>query len=184
MSPRFKDRYEADIVGALKEQLDLANIMQVPRLDKIVVNMGVGDASQDGKLIDAAVEDLRTITGRQPRINRARKSVANFKIREGMSIGASVTLRGDQMWEFFDRLVTLAIPRIRDFRGLNPRGFDGRGNYSFGVTEQLIFPEIDYDKVVKIRGMDITLVTTAVNDEQGKALLDAFGFPFRQQVGV
>jgi len=184
MSPRFKDRYEADIVGALKEQLDLANIMQVPRLDKIVVNMGVGDASQDGKLIDAAVEDLRTITGRQPRINRARKSVANFKIREGMSIGASVTLRGDQMWEFFDRLVTLAIPRIRDFRGLNPRGFDGRGNYSFGVTEQLIFPEIDYDKVVKIRGMDITLVTTAVNDEQGKAFLDAFGFPFRQQVGV
>lgn len=184
MSPRFKDRYEADIVDALKEQLDLGNIMQVPRLDKIVVNMGVGDASQDGKLIDAAVEDLRIITGRQPRINRARKSVANFKIREGMSIGASVTLRGDQMWEFFDRLVTLAIPRIRDFRGLSPRGFDGRGNYSFGVTEQLIFPEIDYDKVVKIRGMDITLVTTAVNDEQGKALLDAFGFPFRQQVGV
>ena len=184
MSPRFRDRYEADIVDALKEQLDLGNIMQVPRLDKIVVNMGVGDASQDGKLIDAAVEDLRTITGRQPRINRARKSVANFKIREGMSIGASVTLRGDQMWEFFDRLVTLAIPRIRDFRGLSPRGFDGRGNYSFGVTEQLIFPEIDYDKVVKIRGMDITLVTTAVNDEQGKALLDAFGFPFRQQVGV
>ena len=184
MSPRFKDRYEADIVDALKEQLDLGNIMEVPRLDKIVVNMGVGDASQDGKLIDAAVEDLRIITGRQPRINRARKSVANFKIREGMSIGASVTLRGDQMWEFFDRLVTLAIPRIRDFRGLSPRGFDGRGNYSFGVTEQLIFPEIDYDKVVKIRGMDITLVTTAVNDEQGKALLDAFGFPFRQQVGV
>ncbi len=184
MKPRFKQQYRADVIDALKEQLDLGNIMQVPRLEKIVVNMGVGDASQDGKLIDAAVEDLRTITGQQPRINRARKSVANFKIREGMSIGASVTLRGDQMWEFFDRLVTLAIPRIRDFRGLNPRGFDGRGNYSFGVTEQLIFPEIDYDKVVKIRGMDITLVTTAANDEQGKALLDAFGFPFRQQVGV
>lgn len=184
MKPRFKQQYRADVIDALKEQLDLGNIMQVPRLEKIVVNMGVGDASQDGKLIDAAVEDLRTITGQQPRINRARKSVANFKIREGMSIGASVTLRGDQMWEFFDRLVTLAIPRIRDFRGLNPRGFDGRGNYSFGVTEQLIFPEIDYDKVVKISGMDITLVTTAANDEQGKALLDAFGFPFRQQVGV
>jgi len=184
VTPRFKQKYHDEVVAQLAEQLGLENVMQVPRLEKIMVNMGVGDASQDGKLIDAAVEDLRIITGQQPRVNRARKSVANFKIREGMPIGASVTLRGERMWEFFDRLVTLAIPRIRDFRGLRPRGFDGRGNYSFGVTEQLIFPEIDYDKVVKVRGMDITLVTTAVNDEQGKALLDAFGFPFRQQAGV
>ena len=184
MTPRFKQKYDDEVIASLKDQLALDNVMQVPRLDKIVVNMGVGDVSQDSKLIDAAVEDLRTITGQQPRVNRARKSVANFKIREGMSIGTSATLRGDRMWEFFDRLVTLAIPRIRDFRGLNARGFDGRGNYSFGVTEQLIFPEIDYDKIVKVRGMDITLVTTAVNDEQGKALLDAFGFPFRQQAGV
>ncbi len=185
MEPRLKTKYKTEVVDQLKEQLGLDNVMQVPRLVKIVVNMGVGDAAQDAKLIDAAVEDLRTITGQQPKINRARKSVSNFKIREGMPIGVSVTLRGDRMWEFFDRLVALAIPRIRDFRGLNPKGFDGRGNYSFGVTEQLIFPEIDYDKVVKVRGMDITFVTTAENDEQGKALLDAFGFPFRrQQVSV
>lgn len=178
---RFKERYEATVRDALKTELGLANIMQVPALSKIVVNMGVGDYTQDSKLIDAAVEDLRVITGQQPRVNRARKSIANFKLREGMPIGASVTLRGRRMWEFFDRLVTLAIPRIRDFRGLSPRGFDGRGNYSFGVTEQLIFPEIDYDKVVKVRGMDITLVTTARTDEQGKALLDAFNFPFRTE---
>ena len=185
MTPRLRQSYTAEVVPQLREQLGLENVMQVPRLEKIAVNMGVGDASQEAKLIDAAIDDLRTITGQQPRVNRARRSVANFKIREGMSIGASVTLRGDRMWEFFDRLITLAIPRIRDFRGLSPRGFDGRGNYSFGVTEQLIFPEVDYDKVVKVRGMDITLVTTAVNDEQGRALLDAFGFPFRrQQVGV
>jgi len=185
MEPRLKTKYKQEVVPELMEQLGLDNVMQVPRLVKIVVNMGVGDAAQDAKLIDAAVEDLRTITGQQPRVNRARKSVSNFKIREGMPIGASVTLRGDRMWEFFDRLVALAIPRIRDFRGLSPKGFDGRGNYSFGVTEQLIFPEIDYDKVVKVRGMDITFVTTAENDEQGRALLDAFGFPFRrQQVGV
>ena len=185
MTPRLRQSYTAEVVPQLREQLGLENVMQVPRLEKIVVNMGVGDASQEAKLIDAAIDDLRTITGQQPRVNRARRSVANFKIREGMSIGASVTLRGDRMWEFFDRLITLAIPRIRDFRGLSLRGFDGRGNYSFGVTEQLIFPEVDYDKVVKVRGMDITLVTTAVNDEQGRALLDAFGFPFRrQQVGV
>ncbi len=185
MEPRLKTKYKTEVIDQLKEQLGLDNVMQVPRLVKIVVNMGVGDAAQDAKLIDAAVEDLRTITGQQPKINRARKSVSNFKIREGMPIGASVTLRGDRMWEFFDRLVALAIPRIRDFRGLSPKGFDGRGNYSFGVTEQLIFPEIDYDKVVKVRGMDITFVTTADNDEQGKALLDAFGFPFRrQQVSV
>jgi large subunit ribosomal protein L5 len=147
--------------------------------------MGVGDASQDAKLIDGAVEDLRIITGQQPRVNRARRSVSNFKIREGMPIGASVTLRGNRMWEFLDRLIALAIPRVRDFRGLSPKGFDGRGNYSFGVTEQLIFPEINYDNVVKVRGMDITIVTTAMNDEQGAALLSAFGFPFRrQQAGV
>jgi large subunit ribosomal protein L5 len=179
VSPRLKERYDAEVKDQLKTELGLDNVMQVPRLQKIVVNMGVGDFTQDGKLIDAAVEDLRTITGQQPRVNRARKSIANFKLREGMPIGASVTLRGTRMWEFFDRLVTLAIPRIRDFRGLNPRGFDGRGNYSFGVTEQLIFPEIDYDSVVKVRGMDITFVTTAENDEQGRALLRAFGFPFR-----
>ena len=159
--------------------------MQVPRLTKIVVNMGAGDAAADAKLIDGVVADLRTITGQQPKVNRARKSVSNFKLREGQAVGASVTLRGERMWEFFDRLIALAIPRIRDFRGLNPKGFDGRGNYSFGVTEQLIFPEIDYDKVMKIRGMDITLVTSAETDEQGRALLDAFGFPFRaQQVGA
>ncbi len=180
---RFKERYDDTVRDALKRELGLANIMQVPALSKIVVNMGVGDYTQDSKLIDAAVEDLRVITGQQPRVNRARKSIANFKLREGMPIGASVTLRGRRMWEFFDRLVTLAIPRIRDFRGLSPRGFDGRGNYSFGVTEQLIFPEIDYDKVVKVRGMDITLVTTARTDEQGKALLDAFNFPFRTEGG-
>ena len=184
-APRLKARYNADVVPALQEELGLENVMQVPRFSKIVVNMGVGDASQDAKLIDGAVEDLRIITGQQPRVNRARKSVSNFKIREGMPIGASVTLRGDRMWEFLDRLIALAIPRIRDFRGLSPKGFDGRGNYSFGVTEQLIFPEINYDNVVKVRGMDITIVTTATNDEQGAALLTAFGFPFRrQQAGV
>ena len=184
MAPRFKEKYHNEVQGELLEELGLDNVMQVPRLEKIVVNMGVGDVTQDGKLIDAAMEDLRIITGQQPKLNRARKSIANFKLREGMPIGAHVTLRGVRMWEFFDRLVTLAIPRIRDFRGLNPKGFDGRGNYSFGVTEQLIFPEIDYDKVVKVRGMDITFVTTATNDEQGRALLTKFGFPFRQQAGV
>ncbi len=182
--PRFKAMYDDGIRDALQKELSLDNVMQVPRLEKIVVNMGVGDVTQDGKLIDAAIEDLRIITGQQPKLNRARKSIANFKLREGMPIGAHVTLRGVRMWEFFDRLVTLAIPRIRDFRGLNPKGFDGRGNYSFGVTEQLIFPEIDYDKVVKVRGMDITFVTAAENDEQGRALLRSFGFPFRQQAGV
>ena len=185
MTPRLKEKYIAEVRDALKEQLSLDNVMEVPRLQKIVVNMGLGDAVQDAKLVDSAVEDLRTITAQQPKVSKARKSIANFKLREGMPIGASVTLRGDRMWEFFDRLVTLAIPRIRDFRGLNPRGFDGRGNYSFGVTEQLIFPEIEYDKVAKVRGMDITFVTTAANDEQGRAFLEAFGFPFRrQQAGV
>jgi len=183
-APRFKEQYDNSYRDELQKDLGLGNVMQVPRLMKIVVNMGVGDVTQDGKLIDAAIEDLRIITGQQPKLNRARKSIANFKLREGMPIGAHVTLRGVRMWEFFDRLVTLAIPRIRDFRGLNPKGFDGRGNYSFGVTEQLIFPEIDYDKVVKVRGMDITFVTTAETDEQGEALLSKFGFPFRQQAGV
>jgi large subunit ribosomal protein L5 len=185
MAPRFKDTYNDEIKDQLQKDLGLENVMQVPRLTKIVVNMGAGDAAADAKLIDGVVADLRTITGQQPKVNRARKSVSNFKLREGQAIGASVTLRGDRMWEFFDRLVSLAIPRIRDFRGLNPKGFDGRGNYSFGVTEQLIFPEIDYDKVMKVRGMDITLVTSAETDDQGKALLEAFGFPFRrQQVGA
>ena len=185
MTPRLKEKYETEVKAKLQEELGLANVMQVPRLTKIVVNMGAGDAAADAKLIDGVVDDLRTITGQQPKVNRARKSVSNFKLREGQAIGAHVTLRGDRMWEFFDRLIALAIPRMRDFRGLSPKGFDGRGNYSLGVTEQLIFPEIDYDKVMKIRGMDITLVTSAETDEQGRALLDAFGFPFRrQQVGA
>jgi len=185
MTPRLKEQYNGEFRDKIQEELDLENVMQVPRLSKIVVNMGAGDAAADSKLINGVVEDLRTITGQQPKVNRARKSVSNFKIREGQPIGASVTLRGERMWEFLDRLIALAIPRIRDFRGLSPKGFDGRGNYSFGVTEQLIFPEIDYDKVMKVRGMDITLVTTAETDDQGMALLTAFGFPFRrQQVGA
>ena len=184
MAPRLKETYRDEVQGRLMKSLGLRNVMEVPRFEKIVVNMGVGDAAQDAKLIDAAVSDLRIITGQQPKVNRARKSVSNFKLREGQAIGATVTLRGDRMWEFLDRLVSLAIPRIRDFRGLSPRGFDGRGNYTFGVTEQLIFPEIDYDDVVKVRGMDITFVTTARTDAEGKALLDAFGFPFRQQQQV
>ena len=181
MIPRFKTMYGDSIATKLREELGLENVMQAPRMQKIVVNMGVGDATGDSKLVNAAVEDLRVITGQQPKVNRAKKSLSNFKLRAGQAIGASVTLRGDRMWEFFDRLVTLAIPRIRDFRGLNPKGFDGNGNYTFGVKEQLMFPEIDYDNVVKVRGMDITLVTTARTDEEGRALLAAFGFPFRQQ---
>ncbi len=185
MAPRLKDQYNDEVRDQIREELGLKNVMQVPRLSKIVVNMGAGDAAADSKLINGVVEDLRIITGQQPKVNKARKSVSNFKIREGQPIGASVTLRGERMWEFLDRLIALAIPRIRDFRGLSPKGFDGRGNYSFGVTEQLIFPEIDYDKVMKVRGMDITLVTTAETDDQGMALLGAFGFPFRrQQVGA
>ncbi len=178
MAPRLKETYQSEIVSKLKDELALDNVNQVPRLDKIVINMGVGAAVQDAKQLDAAIEDLRVITGQQPMVTRARKSIAGFKIRQGMPIGAKVTLRGDRMWEFFDRLVSTAIPRMRDFRGLNPESFDGRGNYSMGVTEQLIFPEIDYDKVDRMRGMDITFVTSAKNDEQAKALLDAFGFPF------
>jgi large subunit ribosomal protein L5 len=175
--PRMKTRYREELVPSLKDELGLSNVMQVPRLEKIVVNMGVGDALKDGRMLDAAVEDLTTITGQKPVITRARKSIAGFKLREGNAIGVKVTLRGDRMWEFYDRLVALAIPRIRDFRGLDPRSFDGRGNYTFGLTEQLIFPEIDYDKVLKVRGMDITIVTTAHNDDDGRALLLALGFP-------
>jgi large subunit ribosomal protein L5 len=188
VSPRLKQMYLEGLRTQIRDALGVENEMNVPNLDKIVVNMGLGDAIDDKNVVDAAAEDLATITGQKPRVNRARKSVANFKIREGMPIGASVTLRGDRMWEFFDRLISVAIPRIRDFRGLNPRSFDGRGNFTFGVTEQLIFPEIDYDKVGKVRGMDITICTTASDDEGGRALLEAFGFPFRQiqtqQAGV
>ena len=165
---------------ALKEQLALPNVNEVPRLEKIVVNMGVGAAVMDVKQLDAAIEDLRQITGQAPTITRAKKSIAGFKIRQGMPIGAKVTLRGAHMWEFMDRLLSTAIPRVRDFRGLNPKSFDGRGNYSMGVTEQLIFAEIDYDKVDRVRGMDITFVTSAKTDEAAKALLDAFGFPFKR----
>ena len=176
--PRLKVRYREQVVPALMRELGLANPMQVPRLEKVTLNMGVGDALKDGRMLEAAVDDLATITGQRPVVTRARKSIAGFKLREGMSIGAKVTLRGDRMWEFVDRLVSIAIPRIRDFRGLNPNAFDGHGNFTLGLTEQLIFPEVDYDMVVKVRGMDITIVTTARNDEEGRALLVALGFPF------
>ena len=179
--PRLKERYDTEIRAQLKDSLGLANIMQVPRLEKIVINMGVGRATQQPSLLEGAVRDLTQISGQKPLITKATKSIAGFKLREGNSIGAKVTLRGNRMWEFFDRLVSLAIPRIRDFRGLPPTGFDGRGNYTFGVTEQLIFPEIDYDKVDTVRGMDITIVTTARTNAEGRALLDAFGFPFRRE---
>lgn len=178
-TPRLKVRYRTEIRPRLAEQLTL-NVMAVPRLDKVVVNMGVGDAVKEAKAIDEALEDLSVITGQRAVVTRARKSIANFKLRQGVPIGAKVTLRGDRMWEFFDRLLSVALPRIRDFRGLSPKGFDGRGNYTFGVTEQLIFPEIDYDKIARVRGMDITIVTTAKNDKEGQALLEAFGFPFRR----
>jgi large subunit ribosomal protein L5 len=176
--PRLKARYRAELRDQLRDRLALANVMQVPRLEKVVVNMGVGDAVADAKALDGALRDLATITGQKPRVNRARKSIAGFKLREGMAIGAKVTLRGDRMWDFLDRLLSVALPRIRDFRGLPTGGFDGRGNYTFGVTEQLIFPEIDYDTIERVRGMDITVVTTARTDEHGRALLDALGFPF------
>ena len=179
--PRLKTRYNDEIRAALKDELGLANIMQVPRLEKIVLNMGVGKALQQQSLLEGAVRDLETITGQKAIVTKAKKSIAGFKLREGNAIGAKVTLRGDRMWEFYDRLVSLAIPRIRDFRGLNPRSFDGRGNYTFGVTEQLIFPEVDYDKVDAPRGMDITIVTTARTNADGKALLSAFGFPFKRE---
>ena len=179
-TPRLRARYRDELVPTLQEQLGLANKMQVPRLEKVVVNMGVGEAVKDGRLLDAALEDLATITGQKAVVTKARKSIAGFKLREGMAIGAKVTLRGAYMWEFVDRLVSLALPRIRDFRGLSPTAFDGHGNYTLGVTEQLIFPEIDYDKVVKVTGMDITIVTTASTDDEGRALLAALGFPFAQ----
>lgn len=178
MAPRLKEKYTNELAGKLKSELGIDNVNDVPKLEKIVVNMGVGEAAVDSKLIDAAVEDLRVITGQQPMICRAKKSIASFKLRAGMPIGAKVTLRGDRMYEFLDRLIATAIPRIRDFRGLSATSFDGHGNYSMGVTEQIIFPEIDYDKVDRTRGMDITFVTSAKTDEEGKALLDAFGFPF------
>jgi large subunit ribosomal protein L5 len=176
--PRFKERYRDEIRPGLASDLGL-NVMAVPALEKIVVNMGVGDVLRDGKALDQAVADLQIITGQKPIITKARKSIAGFKLREGVSIGTKVTLRGDRMWEFLDRLLTTALPRIRDFRGLSAKQFDGAGNYTFGLTEQLIFPEIEYDKVAKVRGMDVTLVTTATNDEHGRALLRALGFPFR-----
>ena len=178
--PRLKAKYNDELAAKLQEDLGLDNVMQVPRLEKIVLNMGLAEAVQNKKAIDEAMDELGLIAGQKPRVNKARKSIANFKVREGMPIGVSVTLRGDRMWEFFDRLITVAIPRVRDFRGLNPRAFDGRGNYSVGASEQLIFPEIDFDSVTTTRGMNITIVTTADNDEHGKALLDAFGFPFRK----
>src|SRR5438128_8393797 len=178
--PRLKDRYRTEIAPALRDEFGFANVMQVPGLVKIVVNMGVGDAARDGKLIDGAVRDLAAITGQKPQIRRATKSIAQFKLREGQPIGAKVTLRGDRMWEFLDRLISIALPRIRDFRGLSPRQFDGRGNYTFGVNEQSIFHEIDQDRIDRVRGMDITVVTTAETDEQGRALLRALGFPFRE----
>jgi large subunit ribosomal protein L5 len=177
---RLKTLYVEQIAPRLKDDLGLANVMEVPRLEKIVVNMGVGEAVQDKKMIDSAMDELTVITGQKPKLNRSRKSIANFKVREGMPVGASVTMRGTRMWEFLDRLLAIAIPRVRDFRGLNPKSFDGRGNYTFGVTEQLIFPELDFDQVSATRGMDITICTTATNDEHAKALLDAFGFPFRK----
>jgi large subunit ribosomal protein L5 len=179
--PRLRVKYDTEIRAALQEQLGLQNVMEVPRFEKIVINMGVGAAVSQPSLLEGAVRDLQQITGQKPVITRAKKSIAGFKLREGNAIGAKVTLRGDRMWEFFDRLVALAIPRIRDFRGLPPTGFDGRGNYTFGVTEQLIFPEIDYDKVDAPRGMDITIVTTARTNAEGRALLDAFGFPFKRE---
>ena len=182
--PRLKQRYREELVPALQQELGYGNPMQVPRLEKIVLNIGVGDAARDAKLLDGAVADLTTITGQKPLVTRAKKSIAGFKLREGMSIGAKVTLRGDKMWEFLDRLLATALPRIRDFRGLNPRAFDGHGNYTLGLTEQLVFPEIDYDKVDAVRGMDITIVTTAKTDDEGRALLRALGFPLRGEPAV
>ena len=179
--PRLKTKYQDELRGALQSELGLGNVMQVPQLVKIVLNMGVGEATQQASLLDGAVADLTLITGQKPAITRAKKSIATFKLREGNAIGAKATLRGDRMWEFYDRLVSVAIPRIRDFRGLNPNSFDGRGNYTFGVTEQLIFPEIDYDKIDTVRGMDITICTTARTDDEGRALLRALGFPFRRE---
>ena len=178
--PRLKARFDDEFRPELQRELELQNVMEVPRLEKIVVNCGVGRATQQASLLDGAVTDLSIITGQKPLVTKAKQSIAGFKLRAGNAIGAKVTLRGDRMWEFYDRLVSLAIPRIRDFRGMNAESFDGRGNYTFGVTEQLIFPEIDYDKIDTVRGMDITIVTTARTDEHGRALLRKLGFPFRR----
>jgi large subunit ribosomal protein L5 len=178
--PRLRTRFETEIKAQLQTELGLTTVMQVPRFAKIVVNLGVGRATQQRSLLDGAITDLTTITGQKPLVTKAKKSIANFKLREGNEIGAKATLRGDRMWEFYDRLVSLAIPRIRDFRGMSPRQFDGSGNYTFGLTEQLVFPEIDYDRIDTVRGMDITIVTTAATDDQGRALVRALGFPYRR----
>ena len=181
VAPRLKTRYDETLRRQLQDQLGLGNVMQVPRLTKVVINMGVGAATGHASLLEGAVRDLTTIAGQKPVVTRAKKSIAGFKLREGNAIGAKVTLRGDRMWEFMDRLISIAIPRIRDFRGLNPRSFDGNGNYTFGLTEQLVFPEIDYDSIDQLRGMDITIVTTASTDAEGRALLLAMGFPFKRE---
>ncbi len=180
IAPRLKARYRAEIAPALRTEFKYANVMQIPTLVKVIVNMGVGEAARDSKLIEGAIRDLTIITGQKPQVTKSRKSIAQFKLREGMPIGAHVTLRNDRMWEFTDRLLSIALPRIRDFRGLSPKQFDGNGNYTFGLTEQVVFPEIEQDKVDRQRGMDITFVTTAKNDEEGRALLKALGFPFKE----
>ena len=177
---RLKARYKSEIAPALQKQFNYANVMQIPTLTKVVVNMGVGEAARDSKLIEGAIRDLTTITGQKPLVTRAKKSIAQFKLREGQPIGAHVTLRNDRMWEFMDRLLSISLPRIRDFRGLSPKQFDGKGNYTFGLTEQVVFPEIEQDKVDRPRGMDITIVTTATNDDEGRALLKLLGFPFKE----
>ena len=179
-APRLKERYAAEIKPALKNKFAYANVMQIPTLTKVIVNMGVGEAARDSKLIEGAIRDLTIITGQKPQVTKARKSIAQFKLREGQPIGAHVTLRNDRMWEFTDRLLSIALPRIRDFRGLSPKQFDGNGNYTFGLTEQVVFPEIEQDKIDRPRGMDITFVTTAKNDEEGRELLRALGFPFKE----
>ncbi|MEU5310993.1 50S ribosomal protein L5 [Streptomyces sp. NPDC021562] len=179
-TPRLKQKYRDEIAGKMRDEFKYENVMQIPGLVKIVVNMGVGDAARDSKLIEGAIRDLTTITGQKPQVTKARKSIAQFKLREGQPIGAHVTLRGDRMWEFLDRTLSLALPRIRDFRGLSPKQFDGRGNYTFGLTEQVMFHEIDQDKIDRTRGMDITVVTTATNDAEGRALLRHLGFPFKE----
>ena len=178
-APRLKERYKSEVTAQLQKEFNFSNKMQIPTLSKIVVNMGVGEAAKDSKLIEGAIRDLTTITGQRPLVTKARKSIANFKLREGQPIGAHVTLRGDRMWEFMDRLLTVSLPRIRDFRGLSPKQFDGSGNYTFGLTEQVVFPEIEQDKLDRVRGMDITIVTSAKNDNEGRALLKALGFPFK-----
>ena len=181
IAPRLKEIYKSEIAPALQSEFNFANKMQIPTLSKIVVNMGVGEAAKDSKLIEGAIRDLAAITGQRPLVTKARKSIANFKLREGQPIGAHVTLRGDRMWEFMDRLLTVSLPRIRDFRGLSPKQFDGKGNYTFGLTEQVVFLEIEQDKLDRVRGMDITIVTSAKNDNEGRALLKALGFPFKDQ---